>query len=338
MISFISAAGGLALRYKRIILYSARKNGKMVVDLSLVSASLLLLFLGAEILVRGSASIATRFGLSSLMVGLTIVAFGTSSPEFAVSLNAAVSHQADISIGNVVGSNIFNIAFILGLTSLIHPVRINRQIIKIDAPIALGTAVLLSLFLLNGKLGLIEGIVLLACFIAYIRLSFYLGKRENPDKKDDLSVARITRHWGLDILLIIGGLVLLVLGSRLLVKHSVNLARFWGVSEAVIGLTIVSAGTSIPELATSVTAALRKQPDIAVGNVVGSNIFNILAILGTSSIVSPLSTPQISALDYGAMIFFSILLIPLIYTGRMLHRIEGLLLLVLYGVYLFFLL
>ena len=310
----------------------------MIIALVFVSAALLILFFGAEILVKGSSSIALRFGLSPLMVGLTIVAFGTSSPELSVSLNAAISNQANISIGNVIGSNIFNIAFILGLTSLIHPVRVNWQIIKIDAPIALGVAVLISIFLLNRRLGRIEGVVLVTGFISYCWLSFFLGKKEPPDNKSETSIPQEYRHITIDIAFIVGGIVLLMAGSRLLVKHSVNLARLWGVSEAVIGLTIVSAGTSIPELATSVFAAIRRQPDIAVGNVIGSNIFNILAILGTASIISPLWTSGISTMDYGAMIFFTVLLIPLLYTGRILHRIEGILLLVLYGFYLFLLL
>jgi cation:H+ antiporter len=300
--------------------------------------ALLLLFLGAEGLVRGSASLALRAGLSPLMAGLISVAFGTSSPELVVSVKAALSCQGDISIGNVIGSNAFNIGVILGLTALVCPIRVERQIIRIDAPIALGVAILLPLLLLNQTLGRIEGVGLFAGIVAYIWMSVVLGRKEAETGAaigpGDMTVPPVSRHWGIDIALIAGGLGVLVLGSRLLVDHSVALAKSWGVSEAVIGLTIVAAGTSVPELATSLVAAVRKQPDIAIGNVVGSNIFNILGILGLASLVAPLRAQGIASLDYAAMILFTVLLIPLLYTGRLLHRIEGGVLLALYGAYL----
>ena len=307
-------------------------------DLLFIVLALLLLFFGAEGLVRGSASIALKAGLSPLVVGLTIVAFGTSSPEMVVSVKAALSRQGDISVGNVVGSNSFNIGIILGLTALICPIPVHRQIIKIDAPIALGIALLLPFLLLNGTLGRIEGLLLFSGIIAYLWMNVFLARRQTKTKADDCSntaVGAVSRHWGIDIALILGGLGVLVMGSRLLVDHSVALAKAFGVSEAVIGLTIVAAGTSMPELATSVVAAVRKQPDIAIGNVVGSNVFNILGILGLASIVSPLRVSGISTLDYATMILFTALLIPLLYTGRFLHRLEGGALLTLYAVYLF---
>jgi len=309
----------------------------MVINLAYIAIALVLLFVGAEGLVKGSASLAQRAGLSRLMVGLTIVAFGTSSPELVVSVKAALSQQGDISVGNVVGSKPFNIGVILGFTALVCPIPVHLQVIKVDAPIALGVAFLLPFFLLNQALGRVEGLVLLAGIVTYTWMSVVLGRREGNDVKSDISTPSVSRHWGIDVAFIAAGLGVLVLGSRLLVDHSVELAKTLGVSEAVIGLTIVAAGTSMPELATSVVAAARKQPDIAIGNIIGSNIFNILAILGLASIISPLHAPGISRLDYGVMIVFTVLLIPLLYTGRLLHRLEGTTLLALYGVYLFIL-
>ncbi|WP_218944171.1 calcium/sodium antiporter [Marinobacter changyiensis] len=305
-----------------------------------IAFALVLLFIGAEGLVRGSSSLALRAGLSRLMVGLTIVAFGTSSPELVVSVEAALSNQGDISVGNVVGSNIFNIAVILGITALVCPIPVHRQVIKVDAPVALGVALLLVLLLFNQTLSRFEGVLLFSGIVAYTWMSFILARREaspaSADNEDILAVTQ-SRHWGMDIAFILAGLAVLVVGSRLLVEHAVALAGSFGISEAVIGLTIVAAGTSMPELATSLVAAFRKQPDIAIGNIVGSNIFNVLGILGVASVISPMEAPGISALDYGVMIMFSVLLIPLLYTGRRLHRVEGGVLLALYFGYLFLL-
>lgn len=311
-----------------------------MVDLAYIAFALFLLFLGAESLVKGSASLAIRAGLSSLLVGLTIVAFGTSSPELVVSVKAALSHQGDIAVGNVIGSNSFNIGVILGLTSLVCPIPVAWQIIKIDAPIALGVTLLTLLLFLDHTLSRGEGLVLFAGIIAYVWMGVVLGRRRaKPDSESQDAVAgqAVSRHWSIDVIYILGGLAVLILGSRLLVDHAVALAKALGVSEAIIGLTIVAAGTSMPELATSLVAAVRKQPDIAIGNIVGSNIFNILAILGLAAMISPLSAPDIAMSDYAVMVVFTVLLIPLLYTGRILHRLEGALLLALYGVYLFML-
>lgn len=309
----------------------------MIVNFTYIVLALGLLFIGAEGLVRGSSSLALRAGLSPLTVGLTIVAFGTSSPELVVSLKATLSQQGDISVGNVVGSNIFNIAIILGITALLCPIPVHRKIIKIDAPIALGLTCLLLVLLLNDSLGRLEGLLLFAGIVAYTVMNVVFANKEPGNGGDGDAAPGISRHWILDTAFMLGGLGILILGSRLLVDHSVILAKGFGVSEAVIGLTIVAAGTSMPELATSVVAALRKQPDIAIGNVVGSNVFNILGILGVTSLVSPLYAPGIALTDYAAMLAFTVLLIPLLYTGRMLHRLEGLALLALYAGYLFLL-
>ncbi|MED5389780.1 MAG: calcium/sodium antiporter [Pseudomonadota bacterium] len=309
----------------------------MILNVTYIVLALALLFVGAEGLVRGSSSLGLRAGLSRLTVGLTIVAFGTSSPELVVSLKATLSQQGDISVGNVVGSNIFNIAVILGVTALLCPIPVHRQILKVDAPIALGVTGLLIVLLVNDRLGRLEGLLLFAGMVTYTVMNIVLARKEADVDSNAQAAPDVSRHWGIDLAFVLGGLGILILGSRLLVDHSVLLARTFGISEAVIGLTIVAAGTSMPELATSVVAAIRKQPDIAIGNVVGSNVFNILGILGLTSIVSPLNAPGIAWLDYAAMLAFTVLLIPLLYTGRILHRLEGLALLVLYGGYLFLL-
>lgn len=310
----------------------------MVVDFIFIAVALGLLFVGAEGLVRGSAAVATRAGLSPLVVGLTIVAFGTSSPELVVSVKAAVSQQGDIAVGNVVGSNIFNIAFILGLTALVCPIPVHRQIIKVDAPIALAAAILLVFLLMDKTLGRVEGALLVVGIICYTLMNVMLARKDGAATDAsgaEPSIAVLPRSWMVDIVFILAGLVVLVIGSQLLVEHSVKLATYFGISEAVIGLTIVAAGTSMPELATSVVAAFRKQPDIAIGNVIGSNVFNILGILGVASVVTPISATGISTFDYATMIIFTVLLIPLLYIGRLLHRIEGAMLLLLYVAYVF---
>jgi cation:H+ antiporter len=309
-------------------------------DIFFIIIALFLLFVGAEGLVRGSASLALRAGMSPLIVGLTIVSFGTSSPELFASIKAALSQQGDIAVGNVIGSNSLNIGLILGLAALICPLPVHRKIIKVDAPIALVVAILLPFLLLNHTLGRIEGFLLITGFVAYTLMNFLLARRQSRTdigELKDVPLVSVSRYWAIDIFQIILGIGILVYGSSLLVDSSVSLAKVLGISEAVIGLTIVAVGTSMPELATSLVAAFRKQPDISVGNVVGSNVFNILGILGFASIVNPLQVSGISALDYVVMIGFSLLLIPLLYTGRLLHRLEGSALLILYGIYVFML-
>lgn len=315
----------------------------MIISIMFITLALVFLFFGAEGLVRGSSSLALRAGLSPLLVGLTIVAFGTSSPELVVSVKAALAQQGDISVGNVVGSNSFNVGIILGITALICPIPVHRQIIKIDAPIALGVAGLLWLLLHDDRLALSEGLLLVVGILAYTAMNVVLARKEakrisSVEKTNEKQFqVGVSKHWAIDIGYILAGLAILVVGSRLLVDHSIIIAKSFGVSEAVIGLTIVAAGTSMPELATSIVAALKKQPDIAIGNVIGSNVFNLLGILGVASLISPIHAPGISWVDYTTMIVFFTLLIPILYTKRTLHRAEGMLLLVLYSGYLYIL-
>lgn len=312
----------------------------MWTDILFIVVSLVMLIAGAEGLVRGSSALALRLGLTPLTVGLTVVAFGTSSPELVVSLKAALAGQGDISVGNAVGSNIFNIAFILGITALVCPIPVQWQLIKIDGPIMAGVAILVVALLWNGSLSRMEGIFLTAGIIAYTAMNVKIARRQTSaavsDEIED-SLPKPAKHWAFDLIFIFGGLVVLVIGSRFLVDHSTSLALQMGVSEAVIGLTIVAAGTSMPELATSVVAALRRQPDIAIGNVIGSNVFNILGILGISALVTPIETQNIRPADYGTMLGVCLIVLPLLLTGRRLERWEGALLFASYGAYLWFL-
>jgi cation:H+ antiporter len=312
----------------------------MTLHYMLILLSLGLLTGGAEMLVKGSASVAARAGLTPLMIGLTVVAFGTSSPELAVSLKAALVGQGDVSVGNVIGSNILNIAVILGISAMICPIVVHLQLIKIDVPIMILVTILLPLLLLDGRIGRLEGGLLFAGIVAYILFNVRLARKEtSPEVVSEFTkgVPKMTGHWSLDLLLIAGGLAVLTLGSRLLVDNSLQVARAFQISEAVIGLTVVAFGTSVPELATSIVAAVRRQPDIALGNVIGSNIFNILSILGITALVAPITTNGIQVLDYAMMVGVSLLILPFLASGLCLARLEGTILLGLYGGYLYLL-
>jgi cation:H+ antiporter len=299
-------------------------------------AGLVLLYFGAEGLVRGSASLALRLGLSPLVVGLTVVAFGTSTPELMVSLKAALAGQADISVGNVVGSNICNIGLILGLCALVTPIATTSQIVRIDIPIMLAITAI-TIFLLNdGTLGLPEGIFLTALLVAYIVFSIGLARRQPADALgtefgEEVKISK--RGLAVDLLMVAGGLVLLLFGARFLVDGAVIIARTFGWTEALIGLTVVAIGTSLPELATSLVAAIKKETDIAVGNIVGSNIFNLLGILGITAIVHPLAAAGISHIDYAVMAAFALVLWPMAYYQKRITRAEGAILLAGYVAY-----
>jgi len=306
-------------------------------NIFLLILGLAALTFGAEGLVRGSASLAIRLGLTPLIIGLTIVAFGTSTPELVVSLGASLNNQGDISIGNVVGSNIFNIGIILGLTALLCPVKVRLQVIKQDCPIMIAVSLLALILITEGTISRLAGIALFTGLVAYTGFTIWLARKgvsSEIEKQFKEGVPSPSKSLYRDLFFIGGGLLLLVAGSRLLVLSATAIARLIGISEAVIGLTIIAAGTSLPELATSIVAGLRRQPDIAVGNVVGSNIFNILGILGVASIAKPLSATGITNLDLWVMVVFSIALLPFLYTDLKLQRWEGGLLLFGYGSYL----
>ena len=309
----------------------------MIIALLLLTG-LVALYFGAEWLVRGGASFAVRLGLTPLMVGLTVVAYGTSTPELIVSSMAAAQGNGAIAIGNVVGSNIFNVCFILGVTGLICPMRVQFQLVKWDTPIMIGVAALFLVFFLDLRIALWEALVFLAGIAAYTVFNVKLARQQasqQVQQEFDEATPKPTGALWKDLLLILGGLGVLVLGSRLFVSGSVQLAKQLGVSDAVIGLTIIAAGTSLPELASSLMAAFRKQPDIAIGNVVGSNIYNILAILGVSGVIRhPLDGQGVGLTDTWIMIGVSFLLLVIAWTGFKLKRWEGALLLALYGGYL----
>lgn len=303
-------------------------------------AGLVLLYFGAEGLVRGSSSLALRLGLSPLVVGLTVVAFGTSSPELMVSLRAALAGQSDISVGNVVGSNICNIGLILGLCALITPVATSSQIVRIDIPIMLGITALSLVLMADGNIGRTEGIIFVFILVVYVTFSIYLARRQPADALgaefgEEVKISK--RGLAIDIAMVIGGLALLVFGARFLVDGAIIIARTYGWSEALIGLTIVAIGTSLPELATSLLAAIKKESDIAVGNIVGSNIFNLVGIFGVTAIVHPLRATGISGVDLGVMAGFSLLLWPMAYYQQRITRTEGAMLLLGYFAYVFWL-
>jgi cation:H+ antiporter len=307
----------------------------------LLAVGLVLLYAGAELLVKGAVSLAFRLGISPLVIGLTIVAFGTSAPELTVSVLAAFSGQGDIAAANVVGSNILNIALILGISALICPIHISRQLIRWDIPVMIGLSLLGWWVLADRYVSRPEGAMLFAGIILYTGWAFrrarfqpVVSDAEQPDNAVEKNGPM--KLW-LSTVCITGGLVLLVLGSKSLVDGATRLARSAGLSEAVIGLTIVSVGTSFPELATSVVAAFRRQSDIAVGNIIGSNIFNILSILGLSSLLVPYATPGLTTLDLAVMLGFAAVSLPFMWTRFTLSRTEGALLIAGYAAYLIYL-
>ena len=307
----------------------------MLLDAVLIAAGLALLTAGAEGLVRGGAALAIRFGITPLAVGLTVVAYGTSSPEMVVSVSTALADQGNLAIGNVVGSNIFNIALILGVAALVRPAAVQAQTVRLDVPIVIGTAVLLAALLLDGAISRGEGATLIAGALTYTAFTLWSARRETAAVQAEASEALLhepSPAWR-DALYVAGGLALLVGGSRMLVAGAVSIAQGAGMSEAVIGLTILAAGTSLPELATSLVAAVRGQSDIAIGNVVGSNIFNVVAIVGVSALVRPLAASGIGVVDLAVMVAVSVLLLPLLWTGFRLNRWEGALLLTVYAGY-----
>mgnify|MGYP002777070863 CR=1 FL=1 len=306
-------------------------------------AGLILLVAGAELLVRGASKLAAALGISPLIIGLTIVAYGTSSPEMAVSVQSSLGGQTDIALGNVVGSNIFNVLFILGVSAIAAPLIVAQQLIRLDVPIMIGVSGLLYLFCLDGRINQSDGVILFIGAVSYTIFLILQGRQEqNPDIQDEYAKfgeqngSPSWQKWLLNIGLIVAGLVILVLGSRWLVESSIAIARAVGLSELVIGLTIVAAGTSLPELATSVIASLKGERDIAVGNVVGSNIFNILAVLGLSAAVSPAGINVSTAamrFDIPVMIAVAVACLPIFFTGNLITRWEGFVFTIYYCVY-----
>jgi len=312
----------------------------MILSIFYILSSLVLLYFGALWLVKGSSSLAIKAGISPLVAGLTIVAFGTSSPELVVSVNAAISNHGNIAVGNIVGSNLFNICIILGISAIISPLKIKMQLLKVDIPIVIITTIGFMLLFADRHISRIEGGLLVAGIVFYTLLNIRLSRREkSKEVLDEYAVIAKTvkTKWHISVLMILAGLAVLVAGSELLVKGAVDIARSLGVGETIIGLTIIAAGTSLPELASSIVATIRKEYDIAIGNVIGSNIFNILGILGVSSLINPLSAMAISNIDLYAMIGVTLLLLPFFRSHYTLKRDEGIFMILIYCMYIYYL-
>lgn len=311
----------------------------MLTDIFYIAIGLVGLVWGGNWLVTGASRLAESFGIPRLIVGLTIVAFGTSAPELLVNISSVFNGSTDIALGNIVGSNIVNIAFILGFAGLITPIMVQAILIRREIPIMIATAILSLILSLDGELGMVDGLILVACFAAFTWLMVTSALKDKsattaPDVTEfpQEEVKAINRL--LEAGRVVAGLIILVIGANFTVTGAINIATALGVSQLVIGLTLVAVGTSLPELMASTIAAIRKESDIAIGNVVGSNIFNILFILGATATLKPVPVPQ-SALqfDFWVMIGLSILVLPLAWTNRKLSRWESALFMVGYVVY-----
>jgi cation:H+ antiporter len=319
-------------------------------DIGLVVLGLLVLVAGGELLVRGASTLATRWGLSPLVIGLTVVAVGTSAPELAVSIDAVLRNEADLAVGNVVGSNIANVLLILGIAALILPLAVKKQLVRIDVPVMIGASVALLIVAADGIISLVDGLLLLALVIAHTVVTLVLGRREtvadNKRAAQERAVAgteapAAVRHPPIliSVLLVLGGIGLLVVGANLLVTGAVNIATSLGVGSLVIGLTVVAIGTSLPELVTSIIAAVRGQRDIAVGNIVGSCIANIGFVLGFPALISGggiLVAAEAVALDIPLMLAAAVVIAPLAFTGYSVQRWEGAVLVALYLAYMLY--
>ena len=303
-----------------------------------IIGGLILLYFGANWLVQGAITLALHLGLSPLIVGLTVVALGTSVPEALVSIQAAIGHQGGIALGNVIGSNILNIALILGLSAFFNPLKVDSHLVKADVPLLAGATFMLVVLLEDFHISRMEGAFLLLCIVGYVAGNIMTVKRTSPEENKIEGVEVPEDHsknlWR-DISFLFIGLIALAFGSNFLVTGAVDLARIFGLSEALIGLTIVSIGTGTPEMATALMAAYRKRSDLAIGNAVGSNLFNIMFVLGIAALVAPLDGNGISSVDLYVMLGVTILLLPTVWTGRILDRKEGFLFLAIYVGYLY---
>lgn len=309
------------------------------IDIGLVIAGLALLIAGGEALVRGAGTLASRAGISPLVIGLVVVSAATSAPELAVTVGAVASGEPDLAIGNVVGSNIANILLILGLCAAISPLIIKRQLVRFDMPVMVGLSILFLVVSLDGRINVLDGLLLFGVVVVHAVISIVLGRKEvrAPESKaDSMPLNSKPISLWLATLLLIAGVGLLVLGAQLLVTGAVRIATELGVSSLVIGLTVVAIGTSLPELATSLIAIRRGETDMAVGNVVGSSIFNIGIVIGIPAMLFGEGIPVAGAaiaIDIPLMLAASVALVPLAFTGFVLARWEGALFMLLYVAY-----
>ncbi len=308
--------------------------------LILFVVGLALLIVGAEALVRGASRLAAIMGISPLVIGLTVVAYGTSTPELTVSAVTAFQGKTDIALGNVVGSNIFNVLFILGLSALIIPLSVHAQLLRFDVPLMIGVSLLTWVLGFDGRIGVLDGGILFAGLIAYTTWSVYASRKESRPVQQEFASefgppelpasGSGKRQMLANVGFVLAGLAMLVLGSKWFVDGASEIARMAGLTELVIGLTVVAAGTSLPEVATSVVAAMKGERDIAVGNVIGSNLFNILGVLGTAGLMSGLNDSGGLAVsetalrfDIPVMIAAAVGCLPIFLTGRTISRLEG---------------
>lgn len=316
----------------------------MTTTIVLAVIGLGVLVVGADMLVRGASRLAAAFGIPPLVIGLTVVGFATSSPELAVSVQAALAGEGDIAVGNVVGSNIFNVLFILGLSALVAPLAVSRQLIRLDVPVMIAASVFFYAIAMNGLVGPLGGLLMVAMMAAYLAFQvWWTLRRSRPEQPAAAAVVASRQPSSLarNTAMVAAGLVLLILGADWLVDGAVALARVLGVSELVIALTLVAAGTGMPEAATSVMATVRGERDIAVGNVVGSNVFNLLLVMGLSGIVAPGGlriTQDALAFDVPVMVVTAFACLPVFFTGRTIARWEGGIFLIYYVCYTLYLL
>jgi cation:H+ antiporter len=320
----------------------------MILDILSIAVGLAVLYVGAEWLVRSASRLATSFGVPALIIGLTIVALGTSAPELIVSVSAALAGSSDIALGNILGSNVANIGLILGLAGLINILTVNEQLVRREIPVMVGVSVLLWAMAADGEIGRLEGLALLMGYGVFT-FALYYFREKPPSPKEQAAIGEIeeevariekvepsaapdiNRLRETGVLAV--GLALLAVGAQFTVNGAVNIARVLGISELVIGLTLVAVGTSLPEIVTSLVAAYRRHSDIAIGNVVGSNIGNILAILGLTALITPIQVaPELLTFEFPAMIFFAALVIPFAW-NRQLNKWEAVAFLVAYAVF-----
>ncbi len=305
-----------------------------ILDIILLLIGFVALIKGADFFVEGASSLARIMRIPSVVIGLTIVAMGTSAPEASVSITASLSGNNDIAISNIIGSNIFNSLGVVGVCALLSVFYANTDILKRDLPVNLGITALLVIFLLDLKLGRIEGILLLVIMVVYISVMVYSALKNRTESQDEIKVL----CWPLSLLYIVGGLAVVIIGGNLVVDHASNIASALGLSQNFIGLTIVAVGTSLPELVTSITATRKNEPGLALGNAVGSNIFNIMFILGASSVLSPISILGESLIDAILLLIVSAILLIFAYTGKKFDKKEGVVCVGLYVIYTIYLL
>lgn len=308
----------------------------MLVSLILILLGVVILYFGAEILIKGSASFALKMGIAPIVVGLVIVGFGTSMPELIVSLNAVLANNGEIAMGNVVGSNICNFGLILGLSAMVRPIFIQRHLVRYDTPIMITASILLVVFLIDGDLSRWKGAVFLVGLVIYVIWAIRFDREHQDEKlvvelKEDIPAP--TKSIYFDWLFMVGGLVGLWIGSKVFLFGATSIAQSLGISDAVIGLSLVALGTSLPELSTSIVAMVKNHGDLAIGNLIGSNIFNTLGIVGFTSFVMPYHVEGINWVDYSVMLAYAIVLLPFMANDGLVSRREGTLLFLGYFVY-----